>query len=238
MESSVPLKTGSPLAEVPVVESSPLSLDATSPNYGTDDALAESSLEGSASELWAAEELHALRAVLQAQDKQNKLTNKTLRELTRSHEAIITSLRKEAAQAEAALVMVSNAHVKSIAEHAKREAVLMNDVELEKARTATQRDNHLRELEATLDLISCMRRDATSQAEDHQAELKRQQELLVQEREAAKFRTSHVLLCVLYASAVLFIFVALYLAPPQGLQRALLKMKDKGPFLGAWHGDL
>jgi hypothetical protein len=176
MESSVPSKTGSPSSEVPVVETSPLSLDAASQNGSGDDALEESMSEASRSELWAAEELHALRAVLQVQDKQNKLTIKTLRELTRSHETIIVSLRKEAAQAEAALVMVSNAHVKSIGEHAKREAVLISNVEEEKVRTSAQRDSHLRELEATLDLISCMRKEATSQAEDHQAELNRQQE--------------------------------------------------------------
>jgi hypothetical protein len=238
MESSVPSKTGSPSSDVPVVETSPLSLDAASQNGSGDDALEESMSEASRSELWAAEELHALRAVLQVQDKQNKLTIKALRELTRSHETIIVSLRKEAAQAEAALVMVSNAHVKSIGEHAKREAVLISNIEEEKVRTSVQRDSHLRELEATLDLISCMRKEATSQAEDHQAELNRQQELLAQEREAARSTTSRVLLIVLFASAAIFIFVTVCLAPPEGLQRALSKMKDKGPFLGVWHGDL
>jgi len=233
-EDGMRMETESPSGDVPVEESSPLHVDFNRPQIkDRGDAHDETSLAGtSTSERWDAEELHTLRSVLELQDMQNKLTTKSLRELTRSHEATLSSLRKEVAQAEAALVMVNNSHVKSISEHAQKEAELLVNVEIEKKRMVEQRDNYLRELEATLDLISSMRKDVTSQAEEHQAELNRLRILLDEERKVSRLKTSRVLFQLFLGSLVLFICVMLFSLPSGGLQKVLARMQDKGPLLG------
>jgi len=233
-EDSMPVKMESQSRDIPVEESSPPGIDSNRPQIkDMYDAHEETSLVGtSTSERWDAEELYTLRSVLELQDMQNKLTSKSLRELTRSHEATLSSLRKEVAQAEASLVMVNNSHVKSISEHALKEAELLSNVEKEKKRMVEQRDNHLRELEATLDLISSMRKDATSQAEEHQAELGRLRELLDEERKASRLKTSRVLFQVFLGSLVLFACVMLFSVPSKGLRKVIARMKDKGPLLG------